>query len=71
MIAYKVVPVYLDPDQMEEVNIMTGLDAFRECNWCDLDAFIDHPDLTKYVGHEDYKRIRSGKIDFVAFRLDY
>ena len=70
MVAYKVVPVYLGIDELEEVNKLTGIYALRECNWCDLSVFEKYPELTKHIHHADYKGLRNGKIDFIAFRLD-
>ena len=77
----KVKAIYLDPDDMEIVNLTTGIDPFRECNWCDLSEFerideaINDGDDTKttlknFVSDDTYKALKEGVIDYIAFRLD-
>lgn len=68
-------PVFLDPDLMEEVNKILHNDPFRECTWVDKDDFEEHTELTQYlpstISYQLIDDLENGKLDFIAFRLDY
>lgn len=67
----KVIPVWLDPDLMEEVNLITGIFPFRETNWCNKDEFIVHKELNKYADEPVIELILQNEIDYIVFREDY
>ena len=67
---YKVIQCLKDPDTMEEINKITGLDAFRECNWCDYYVFDLKPELLGYITKEEWQLLLTGQADYIAFRLD-
>jgi hypothetical protein len=67
----KVVQVWLDPDRMEEFNIITNIDAFRECNWCDYSTFEYYPELKDYAPEEKLELLKNKEIDYLVFRIDY
>lgn len=61
---------YLDPDQMEEVNTITGISPFNEVNFVDKDTFEDYPRLKKYVDKERLEVLMSYQVEYIMFRLD-
>lgn len=67
---YKVIQCPKDPDTMEEINKITRLDAFRECNWCDFYTFDIFPELSKYITKEEWQLMATEQIDYIVFRLD-
>ena len=68
-------PVFLEPDLMEEVNKILHNDPFIECTWVDKDDFEEYTELTQYLPSTISSRIiddlENGKLDFIAFRVDY
>ena len=69
---FKVYPIFLDPDRMEEVNSILGNTPFRECTWIDKDDLEEHPELEEYIMVTLFiEDLKNGKLDFIAFRLDY
>lgn len=71
MLINKVVRNYQDPDSMEAINKLTGMSAFETENWCDWDNFKEYPKLKKYITSEKAMALRTGEIDYIAFKLDY
>lgn len=67
----KVIFSYQDPDNMEEINKITSLDPFKECNCCGYDDFEEYPQLKQYVTDEELQALKNGDADTIAFRLDY
>lgn len=61
---------YLDPDQMEEVNTITGISPFKEVNFVDKYTFEDYPQLKQYVDQERLEVLMSYLVDYIMFRLD-
>lgn len=66
----KVIPVWLEPDLLEEVNLITGIYQFRESNWCNKDEFIEHEELLKYVDNQIVVLLMNDEIDYIAFRME-
>ncbi len=66
----KVVTVQLDPDTMEELNWLTGINPFGTDNWVSKAGFEDYPNIKKLVSDEQYNAIMEGDIDYIAFRID-
>lgn len=71
MIISRVITSLQDPDNMEKINTMTGLNIFDTDNWCDLSQFEQYPKLRKYITNEELKALKERKVDYIAFRIDY
>lgn len=71
MYIYKVITSSQEPDNMERINTITGLNVFDTDNWCDLSQFEDTPELKKFITDEEFKALNEGKADYIAFRIDY
>lgn len=71
MLINKVIFSWQSPDSMEEINKITTLDPFRECNCCDYSEFEQHPQLKEYVFNDELQALKNGDADYIAFRLDY
>ena len=67
----RVIPVYLEPDLMEEVNLITNSYPYREDNWCNIDEFIEHNELNKYVDEPVVRLLMNQEIDYIVFRMDF
>lgn len=77
----KVKTVLLKPEDMETVNISTGIDEFSTDNWCDLSEFerveedikngdSDKTSLKNFVQDTEYEALKNGEIDYIVFRID-
>lgn len=71
MIINKVIFSWQDPDDMEEINTITTIDPFRECNCCDYSNFEQYPQLKKFISDEELQALKNGDADYIAFRIDY
>jgi len=71
MIIDKVITSLQEPNNMEIINTITGLNVFDTDNWCDLSQFEQYPKLKKYITTKELKALKEGKADYVAFRIDY
>ncbi|DAB16879.1 TPA: hypothetical protein CPT98_07160 [Candidatus Gastranaerophilales bacterium HUM_19] len=71
MIIDKVITIWLDSDAMEEINKITGIDAFSTDNWVDYSVVEGYSDLKQYVTNENLEALKNGKADYIAFRIDY
>ena len=60
----------LKPDEMENVNKITGLDIYETDNWVDYYEIKSHKKLYKYVSKEEIKALKNGEADYIAFRID-
>lgn len=68
----KVKQIFLDIELMEELNKITGLDAFETDNWYDFYAIeqLRSTKLTEQITQEIYNDLKNKTIDYVVFRLD-
>lgn len=66
----KVITSLQEPDNMEKINTITGLNVFDTDNWCDLSQFEDTPELKKFVTDEEFQALKDRKADYIAFRID-
>ena len=77
----RVITVRLDPDDMEQVNISTGISPFSTDNWCNFSEFeyieesINSGDntktnLKKYVSEAQYDALKNGLADYIVFRFN-
>ena len=67
----KVITSLQEPDIMEKINIITGLDIFNTDNWCDLSQFKETPQLKMYITDEEFNALKEGRAEYIAFRIDY
>ena len=70
MIIDKVIVSYQQPDDMEAINRITGLEYDNTDNWVDYGTFKEHPILNKFVEEEEGIALKNGTADFIAFRID-
>ena len=70
MYIYKVIISHQEPDNMERINIITGLNVFNTDNWCDLGQFKDTPELKKFITDEEFKALNEREANYIAFRID-
>ena len=68
----KVKQIFLDIELMEELNKITGLDAFETDNWCDFYTIeqLRSTKLTEQITQEIYNDLKNKTIDYIVFRLD-
>ncbi len=71
MIINKVITSLQNPDNMEKINTITGLNVFDTDNWCDFSQFEQYPKLRRYITKEELKALKERKADYIAFRIDY
>lgn len=71
MLINKVITSRQEPDDMETINEITGINVFDTDNWCDLGEFEEYPELRKYIEDEEYQALKDGKADYIAFRIDF
>ena len=55
---------------MEEINKITGIDAFETDNWVDYYTFEECEKLKNYVEKEEIEALKHKEADFIVFRLD-
>ena len=67
----KVITSPQDPDSMEKINTITGLNVFNTDNWCDISQFEVNPELKRFITDEEFKALKEGKAEYIAFRIDY
>lgn len=70
MYIYKVIISHQEPDNIERINIITGLNVFNTDNWCDLGQFKDTPELKKFITDEEFKALNEREANYIAFRID-
>lgn len=70
MMISRVITSLQDPDNMEKINTITGLNAFDTDNWCDLSQFEQYPKLKRYITKEELKVLKEEKAEYIAFRID-
>lgn len=70
MYIYKVIISHQEPDNIERINIITGLNVFNTDNWCDLGQFKDTPELKKFITDEEFKALNEREANHIAFRID-
>ena len=66
----KVITSLQEPDNMEKINTITGLNVFDTDNWCDLSQFEETSKLKKYITDEEFKALKDRNADYIAFRID-
>ena len=67
----KVITSRQKPDDMEEINDITGLEFWNTDNWCDLGEFEEYPELEQFVEKDELNALKEGNADYIAFRIDY
>ena len=70
MYIYKVIISHQEPDNIERINIITGLNVFNTDNWCDLGQFKDTPELKKFITYEEFNALNEREANYIAFRID-
>lgn len=66
----KVITSLQDADNMQKINIITGLDMCSTDNWVDYSSFEEFPKLKKFVSKDELKALKNKDADFIAFRFD-
>ena len=66
----KVITSLQDAENMQEINIITGLDMCKTDNWVDLSTFEENPELKKYINDYEFDALQNGNADYIAFRFD-
>lgn len=66
----KVITSLQDADNMQEINIITGLDMCSTDNWVDYSSFEEYPKLKKFVSKDELNALKNKDADFIAFRFD-
>ncbi len=66
----RVIQVSVEPDLMEEINKITGLDEFATDNWCNLEQFYNYKALPEFINDEQFEALKTGEADYIAFRID-
>lgn len=67
----KVATQYVGCNEMEEVNMITGIDPQHEVNYVDLSEFETHRELMNYLTDSNKLFLLKNKqIDYIVFRLD-
>lgn len=61
---------YLDIDDMEDVNKLTGLSPEHEINFIDKSIITEYPSICEFIQPERLRLLMQEKIDYIAFRLD-
>lgn len=70
MVIYRVIKIFQDPEAMEEINKITGIDAFETDNWVDYYTLEECEKLKNYVEKEEIEALKHNEADFIVFRLD-
>ena len=70
MVIYRVIKIFLNPEEMEIVNVLTEIDAFETDNWVDYYTFEECEKLKNYVEKEEMEALKHNEADFIVFRLD-
>ena len=65
----KVITSLQDADNMQEINLITGLDMCATDNWVDLSTFEENPELQQFISEDELKALRNKDADFIAFRF--
>ena len=71
MIINKVITSTQEPDNMERINTIIGLNIFDTDNRCDLSQFEQYPKLRKYITKEELKALKDKNADYILFRMNY
>ena len=77
----RVIAVLLEADDMEKVNVSTGIKPLTTENWCDYSTFVDVEEsiecgdntkinIKQFVSQEHLELLKNKLVDFIAFRLD-
>ena len=77
----RVITVLLEPDDMEKVNVSTGIKPLTTENWCDYSTFVEVEEsiecgdntkinIKQFVSQEHLELLKNKLVDFIAFRLD-
>lgn len=66
----RIAVVYLEPNKMEEVNLLSDIYPNHEVNFVDKSTFEYTPKLKDYIDDSVYKVLINGDIDYIVFRLD-
>lgn len=66
----KVITSLQDADNMQEINLITGLDICSTDNWVDLATFEENPELQQFISADELKALRNKDADYIAFRFD-
>lgn len=66
----KVITSLQDADNMQEINLITGLDMCSTDNWVDLATFEENPELQQFISADELKALRNKDADYIAFRFD-
>lgn len=66
----KVITSLQDADNMQEINLITGLDMCSTDNWVDLSTFEENPELQQFISADELKALRNKDADYIAFRFD-
>lgn len=67
----KVIMSLQNPDNMEAINNITGLDFDNTDNWVDIDTIEENEELKQYISEDEYDAMLNGEADYIAFRIDY
>ena len=70
MIVDKVVRIYLDPDNLEEVMESLSLPAFDTECWCEYEEVSKNTIARKFITPDIFTALRSRQIDFIVFKLN-
>ena len=66
----KVITSLQDADNMQEINLITGLDMCSTDNWVDLSTFEENPELQQFISADELKALKNKDADYIAFRFD-
>lgn len=66
----KVITSLQNADNMQEINIITGLDMCKTDNWVDFSIFEENPELKDFVTAYEFEALQNGDADYIAFRFD-
>ena len=66
----KVITSLQDAYNMQEINLITGLDMCSTDNWVDLSTFEENPELQQFISEDELTALRNKNADYIAFRFD-
>lgn len=66
----KVITSLQNADNMQEINIITGLDMCKTDNWIDFSIFEENPELQQFISEDELKALKNKDADYIAFRFD-
>ena len=66
----KVITSLQDAYNMQEINLITGLDLCKTDNWVDLSTFEENPELQQFISEDELTALRNKDADYIAFRFD-